>query len=80
MNGNLLQGVELVNNSRIDVLFESVQLEDRSPEPGVTEYKFPVGAFFTFLDMFTGTHKFHITVTDNKDNDVSDTLTITITE
>lgn len=80
MGGNLLEGVELVNNTSIDNLFESVKLEDRSPKPGVTEYKFPVGAFFTFLDMFPGTHKFHITLTDNEDVTVSDVLTITITE
>ncbi len=80
MGGNLLEGVELVNNTGIDDLFTGVGLEDRSPKPGVTEYKFPVGAFFTFLDMFPGTHKFHITLTDNEDVTVSDVLTITITE
>lgn len=80
MGGNLLEGVELVNNSDIDDLFAGVGLEDRSPKPGVTEYKFPVGAFFTFLDMFPGTHKFHITLTDNENVTVSDVLTITITE
>ncbi len=80
MGGNLLEGVELVNNTNIDNLFESVELEDRSPKPGVTEYKFPVGAFFTFLDIFPGTHKFHITLTDNEDVTVSDVLTITITK
>lgn len=80
MNGNLLEGIELVNNSEIDKLFESVELENRSPKPDVTEYTFPVGAFFTFLDMFTGVHKFHITVTDNEGSSVSDILTITITE
>ena len=80
MGGNLLEGVELVNNTGIDDLFTNVGLEDRSPKQGVTEYKFPVGAFFTFLDMFTGEHKFHITLTDNEDVTVSDVLTITITE
>ena len=80
MGGNLLEGVELVNNTGIDNLFAGVELEDCSPKPGVTEYKFPVGAFFTFLDMFPGTHKFHITLTDNEDVTVSDVLTITITE
>ena len=80
MGGNLLEGIELVNNSGIDDLFTGVGLENRSPKPNVTEYTFPVGAFFTFLDMFTGVHKFHITVTDNEDQSVSDTLTITITE
>lgn len=80
MGGNLLDGIELVNNAGIDNLFAGIELEDRSPKPGVTEYTFPVGAFFTFLDMFTGVHKFHITVTDNEGSSVSDTLTITITE
>lgn len=80
MGGNLLEGVELVNNANIDDLFAGVELEDRSPKPGVTEYKFPVGAFFMFLDNFPGTHKFHITLTDNEDVTVNDVLTITITE
>lgn len=80
MGGNLLEGVELVNNTGIDDLFAGVGLEDRSPKPGVTEYKFPVGAFFMFLDMFPGVHKFNITLTDNNDKTVSDVLTITITE
>ena len=80
MGGNLLEGVELVNNSGIDDLFARVGLEDRSPQPNVTEYKFPVGAFFMFLDMFPGIHKFYITLTDNENVTVSDVLTITITE
>lgn len=80
MGGNLLEGVELVNNTGIDDLFTRVGLEDRSPKPGVTEYKFPVGAFFMFLDMFPGIHKFYITLTDNENVTVSDVLTITITE
>ena len=80
MGGNLLEGVELVNNANIDDLFAGVELEDRSPKPGVTEYKFPVGVFFMFLDNFPGTHKFHITLTDNEDVTVNDVLTITITE
>lgn len=80
MGGNLLEGVELVNNTSFDDLFESVGLGDLSPQPGATEYKFPVGAFFMFLDMFTGEHKFHITLTDNENVTVSDVLTITITE
>lgn len=80
MGGNLLNGVELVNNTAIDDLFTSVGLEDKSPKPNDTEYKFPIGAFFMFLDMFTGVHTFYITVTDNENITVSDALTITITE
>lgn len=80
MGGNLLNGVELVNNTAIDDLFASIELEDKSPEPGATVYKFPIGAFFTFLDMFQGVHSFHITVTDNQDITISDVLTITVTE
>lgn len=80
MGGNLLEGIELVNNSYIDELFIGVSLEDRSPKPDVKEYKFPIAAFFTFLDMFTGEHKFYIKYTDNNDNVVEDVLTITITE
>lgn len=80
MGGNLLNGVELVNNTAIDDLFAGIGLEDKSPEPGVTVYKFPIGAFFTFLDMFQGVHSFHITVTDNQNITISDVLTITVTE
>ena len=80
MGGNLLNGVELVNNTAIDDLFANIELKDKSPEPGATVYKFPIGAFFTFLDMFQGVHRFHITVTDNQDITISDVLTITVTE
>ncbi len=80
MGGNLLNGVELVGNKSIDDLFESVGLSDRAPVAGVTEYTFPVGAFFTFLDIFPGTHQFRITLTDNENSSAGGTLTITVTE
>lgn len=80
MGGKLLDGIELVQNTKIDELFANVELSDRSPVAGATEYKFPIGAFFTFLDMFSGTHKFYITVTDNEGKTAAKVLTITITE
>lgn len=80
MGGNLLEGVEMVGNKEFDGLFEGVGLPDKAPVAGATEYTFPVGAFFTFLDMFTGTHSFQITITDNEDATATGTLTITVTE
>lgn len=80
MGGNLLTGVELVGNSSFDDLFSSVGLEDKAPVAGATQYTFPVGAFFMFLDMYPGEHKFDITVTDNNNATVNGSLTITVTE
>lgn len=84
--GALLTGAELIGNVAMQNLFKSLDLKEsngsnkQTPTAGVTEYTFPIGAFFTFLDIFTGTHKFHLTLTDANNKQVTATLTVTITK
>ena len=84
--GALLKGTNLIGNNAMQGIFEIIDLKEtdgspkKTPQAGATTYTFPIGAFFTFLDMFAGTHKFQLTVTDNNDQQVTDTITITITE
>ncbi|MGM9758773.1 MAG: hypothetical protein ACI30I_01490 [Parabacteroides sp.] len=82
----LLTGAELIGNQAMQNLFNSIGLKEadgtpkKTPVAGATTYTFPIAAFFTFLDLFTGTHKFQLTLTDNNDQQVTKTLTATITE
>ena len=84
--GALLTGADLIGNKGIQKLFDSLKLQEtdgsakKTPIEGATEYIFPIATFFTFLDMFTGTHQFYITLTDMNDKVVEKVLTITITE
>ena len=84
--GALLTGAELIGNQAMQNLFDSIGLKEadgtpkKTPVAGVTTYTFPIAAFFTFLDLFTGTHKFHLTRTDSNNQQVTKTLTVTITE
>ena len=84
--GALLTGAELIGNQAMQNLFDSIGLKEadgtpkKTPVAGVTTYTFPIAAFFTFLDLFTGTHKFHLTLTDSNNQQVTKTLTVTITE
>ena len=84
--GALLAGAELIGNQGIQKLFTDMGLTDGSGQPkttpkkGDTEYTFPLSTFFTFLDMFTGTHQFQLTLQDNAGGSITKTLTITITE
>lgn len=84
--GALLKGTNLIDNNAMQTLFDSIELKEtdgspkKTPQAGATTYTFPIGAFFTFLDAFAGTHKFQLTATDNNDQQVTDTITITITE
>ena len=84
--GALLVGADLIGNNGIQGLFTALELKDeqnnpkKTPEIGAKEYVFPVSAFFTFLDIFTGTHKFHIILEDQNGSKTEKVLTITITE
>lgn len=84
--GALLKGTNLIGNNAMQTLFDSIELKEtdgspkKTPQAGATTYTFPIGAFFTFLDAFAGTHKFQLTATDKNDQQVTDTITITITE
>lgn len=77
-------GVNIVENNDFNTLLSSVGLPN-GPLKGDTEYTFPIGVFFTFLDMTGATdgekaHQFNITVTDKNGKTINGTFNITITE
>ena len=65
-------GVDLIDNAE-------------APTDGCKEYTFPIGTFFTFLDMTGATdpsksHEFHITVTDKNGEEATGVFKVTINE
>lgn len=79
-------GVNMVDNTAVDDLFSEIGMSDiKSPKSGATEYTFPIGSFFTFLNLTGVTdpdeaHIFIIEVMDTNDNFISGELAITINE
>ena len=77
-------GVNLVENSDFNNLLSNVELPN-GPIKGDTEYTFPIGVFFTFLNA-TGatdagkTHQFNITVTDKNGETTTGTFKVGITD
>lgn len=76
-------GVDLIDNADFGELVSTV--DSHAPTDGCKEYTFPIGAFFTFLDMTGATdsgksHEFHITVTDKDGNEASGVFKVTINE
>ena len=76
-------GVDVVENSEFNSLLSSQQLT--GVKKGDTEYVFPIGVFFKFLNVTGKTdadkaHQFDIVVTDQVGNSISGTLKIHITE
>lgn len=76
-------GVDLIDNADFGELVSTVG--SQTPTDGCKEYTFPIGAFFTFLDMTGATdsgksHEFHITVTDKEGNEASGVFKVTINE
>lgn len=76
-------GVDLIDNADFGNLVSTVG--SQAPTDGTKEYTFPIGAFFTFLDM-TGvtdpgkSHEFHITVTDKNGETANGVFKVTINE
>lgn len=83
---NFIDGVNLVGNSDFNTLLQSVDASLSSPAVGDKQYTFPIGVFFTFLNITGATdagkaHEFHIVVTDCEGNSSSEYIyKITITE
>lgn len=73
-------GVEVVGNTDLVNFFSGLGQSLSVPAEGDTSYDFPVGNFFVLLDVMSGTHKFHLTVTDMEGNVKSGTVTITVRE
>lgn len=76
-------GVDLIDNADFGNLVSTVG--SQAPTDGCKDYTFPIGAFFTFLNMTGPTtdgksHEFHITVTDKEGNEASGVFKVTINE
>ena len=76
-------GVDLIDNADFGNLVATVG--SQAPTDGTKEYTFPIGAFFTFLDMTGATdagksHEFHITVTDKNGETANGVFKVTINE
>ena len=76
-------GVDLIDNADFGALVATVG--SQAPTDGTKEYTFPIGAFFTFLDMTGATdpgksHEFHITVTDKNGETATGVFKVTINE
>lgn len=76
-------GVDLIDNADFGNLVSTVG--STAPKDGDTSYKFPIGAFFTFLDVTGATdpgkqHEFHITVTDKNGETANGVFKVTINE
>ena len=76
-------GVDLIDNADFGNLVSTVG--SQAPTDGCKEYTFPIGAFFTFLDLTGATdpgksHEFHITVTDKNGEEATGVFKVTINE
>lgn len=76
-------GVDLIDNADFGNLVSTVG--STAPKDGDTSYKFPIGAFFTFLNTTGATdpgkqHEFHITVTDKNGETANGVFKVTINE
>lgn len=76
-------GVDLIDNADFGNLVSTV--DSTAPKDGDTSYTFPIGAFFTFLNVTGATdpgkqHEFHITVTDKNGETANGVFKVTINE
>lgn len=76
-------GVDLIDNADFGELVSKVG--SQAPTDGCKDYTFPIGAFFTFLNMTGATdpgksHEFHIIVTDKDGKEASGVFKVTINE
>ena len=81
-----LTNYELVGDTKLPATFAALGVSDATmPQGGETEYSFPVGAFYVFMNIYGETdpgksHTFKMVVTDNDGNTKEATLRVTITE
>ena len=73
-------GVEVVGNTDLVSFFSGLGKNLSVPAEGDPSYDFPVGNFFTLLDVMSGTHTFNLTVTDMNGNKKSGSVVITVNE
>ena len=79
-NVDLVNGCEVVENQELVAFLGSVGKEITVPTKGDKNYTFPVGQFYAFLGILTGSHNFVMTITDMEGNTKTGTVKITITE
>lgn len=77
---DLINGTEVIGNQGLKDLFASVGQELDVPNEGDKEYTFPIGNFFSLLDILPGVHTFNLIVTDMNGISKSGSVQITITE
>lgn len=73
-------GVEVVGNTDLVNFFTMLGKNLSVPTEGDTTYDFPVGNFFSLLDVMAGTHTFHLTATDMEGNTKTGAVVITVNE
>lgn len=71
-------GVEVVGNTSLVEFFKSLGKNLSVPTEGDTSYDFPVGNFFSLLQVMLGTHKFHLIATDMEGNTKNGEVVITV--
>lgn len=79
-NVDLVNGCEVVGNQELVAFLGSVGKEITVPTEGDKNYTFPVGQFYAFLGILTGSHNFVMTITDMEGNTKTGTVKITIVE
>lgn len=82
---SFITGVDLVDNSEFNGLLVSVDESLSAPHDGDTQYTFPIGVFFTFLNATGATdagsaHEFNIVVTDKNGKTATGIFKVTITQ
>ena len=84
-NIDFVNGVDIVGNEKFDSILSLGGEGLIGPKKGDTEYVFPIGVFFTFLNITKATdpdkaHQFDIVVTDQAGKSTTGTLKVHITE
>ena len=75
---DFVNGAEVVGNQNMIALFESLGQSLAIPSEGDSEYTFPIGNFFVFLDMFPGVNTFTLTITDMQGGTKNGKLKLTV--
>ncbi len=75
---DFINGAEIVGNQSVVSLFSDLGQTLSVPAEGDTEYTFPIGNFFSFLQVLQGEHTFNLVVTDMNGATKEGKLKITI--
>lgn len=75
---DFIVGAEVVENQEMVRLFSDLGQTLAVPAEGDTEYTFPIGNFFVFLNALPGEHSFTLTITDMVGNTRDGLLKLTV--